>query len=62
MDAPGLQQTAMNTGPAIGVAPAGPPTAGHTPLGALPSALAVLAATAAAGALLATRLPAARTA
>ncbi|WP_344343407.1 MFS transporter, partial [Kitasatospora putterlickiae] len=58
----GLQQTAMNIGPALGVAVAATVTAGRPLVDALPSALAVLAATAAAGALLATRLPAARTA
>ncbi|MFF7453321.1 MFS transporter [Kitasatospora sp. NPDC008115] len=58
----GLQQTAMNIGPALGVAVATTLTAGHPLVDRLPPALAALAATAAAGALLATRLPAARTA
>ncbi|MFE7561335.1 MFS transporter [Kitasatospora sp. NPDC057500] len=58
----GLQQTAMNIGPALGVAVAATVTADHPLVDGLPPALAALAATAAAGALLATRLPAARTA
>ncbi|MFF2659917.1 MFS transporter [Kitasatospora sp. NPDC058032] len=56
----GLQQTAMNIGPALGVAAATTLTAGRPLVDALPAALAVLAATAAGGALLATRLPAVR--
>ncbi|MFE6866250.1 MFS transporter [Kitasatospora sp. NPDC057692] len=58
----GLQQTAMNVGPALGVAVATTLTAGRPLADALPPALAVLAAAAAGGALLATRLPATRTA
>ncbi|MFE7486317.1 MFS transporter [Kitasatospora sp. NPDC057541] len=58
----GLQQTAMNIGPALGVAAATTLTAGRPLVDALAPALAVLAATAAGGALLATRLPAARAA
>ncbi|MER7701433.1 MFS transporter [Kitasatospora sp. NPDC097605] len=58
----GLQQTAMNIGPALGVAVATTLTAGRPLADALAPALAVLAATAAAGALLAVRLPGARTA
>ncbi|WP_380283030.1 MFS transporter [Kitasatospora purpeofusca] len=56
----GLQQTAMNIGPALGVAVATTLTTGRPLADALLPALAVLAATAAGGALLATRLPAAR--
>ncbi|MFD5088289.1 MFS transporter [Kitasatospora sp. NPDC058406] len=58
----GLQQTAMNIGPAVGVATAATLTAGHPLVTALGPALWALAATAAAGALLATRLPHGRTA
>ncbi|MFJ8431482.1 MFS transporter [Kitasatospora sp. NPDC094019] len=54
----GLQQTAMNIGPALGVAAATTLAAGRAPAGALTPALVVLAAVAATGALLATRLPA----
>ncbi len=54
----GLQQTAMNVGPALGVAVATTLTAGRPLTDALSPALVTLAAVAAAGALLATRLPA----
>ncbi|MFB8237131.1 MFS transporter [Kitasatospora purpeofusca] len=55
----GLQQTAMNIGPALGVAAATTLAAGHPPAEALTPALVTLAAAAATGTLLATRLPAA---
>ncbi|MFC5662697.1 MFS transporter [Kitasatospora misakiensis] len=58
----GLQQTAMNVGPALGVAVATTLTAGHPLTEALAPALLTLAAIAAAGTLLATRLPADRAA
>ncbi|MEV6979030.1 MFS transporter [Kitasatospora sp. NPDC093806] len=56
----GLQQTALNVGPAVGVAAATTLTAGRPLVDALGPALCVLAATAAAGTLLATRLGSAR--
>ncbi|MFE6749920.1 MFS transporter [Kitasatospora purpeofusca] len=55
----GLQQTAMNIGPALGVAAATTLAAGRPPAESLAPALLTLAAAAATGALLATRLPAA---
>ncbi|MFJ4671137.1 MFS transporter [Kitasatospora purpeofusca] len=53
----GLQQTAMNIGPALGVAAATTLAAGRPPAEALAPALLTLAAAAGTGALLATRLP-----
>ncbi|WP_406193409.1 MFS transporter [Kitasatospora sp. NBC_01560] len=53
----GLQQTAMNVGPALGVAVATTLTAGRPLAGALGPALLVLAAVAAAGTLATRRLP-----
>ncbi|MFB8202570.1 MFS transporter [Kitasatospora purpeofusca] len=55
----GLQQTAMNIGPALGVAAATTLAAGRPPAEALIPAVLALAAAAATGTLLATRLPAA---
>ncbi|MEV0191816.1 MFS transporter [Kitasatospora purpeofusca] len=55
----GLQQTAMNIGPALGVAAATTLASGRPPAESLAPALLTLAAAAATGALLATRLPAA---
>ncbi|CAN3978513.1 MFS transporter [Kitasatospora purpeofusca] len=55
----GLQQTAMNIGPALGVAAATTLAAGRPPAEALTPAVLALAAAAATGTLLATRLPAA---
>ncbi|WP_051740320.1 MFS transporter [Kitasatospora sp. MBT66] len=55
----GLQQTAMNIGPALGVAAATTLAAGRPPAEALAPALLTLAAVAVTGTLLATRLPAA---
>ncbi|WP_328958584.1 MFS transporter [Kitasatospora purpeofusca] len=53
----GLQQTAMNIGPALGVAAATTLAAGRPPAESLTPALVALAAAAAIGTLLATRLP-----
>ncbi|SDT82542.1 Major Facilitator Superfamily protein [Streptomyces sp. TLI_053] len=53
----GLQQTAMNIGPALGVAAATTLAAGRPPAEALTTALVVLAVVAATGVLFATRLP-----
>ncbi|MDY0814698.1 MFS transporter [Kitasatospora purpeofusca] len=53
----GLQQTAMNIGPALGVAAATTLAAGRPPAEALTPALITLAAAGATGILLATRLP-----
>ncbi|MCX4683523.1 MFS transporter [Kitasatospora purpeofusca] len=55
----GLQQTAMNIGPALGVATATTLAAGRPPAEALTPALLALATAAATGTLLAARLPAA---